>query len=524
MAFAGCSGDGDTGSASPTSTAPSTTATSSRAGTAGSRPNIVVILTDDLSWNLVDQRIAPHIVALQKRGATFDHYVVADSLCCPSRSTILTGLFPHDTHVVTNVPPDGGYQKFQSEALDRRTFAVGLHENGYATSMLGKYLNGYGDPGDAGGTKVKTPKRDRAAPDGAAFPVPPGWSDWHVANGTGYAEFNFWQSDGGTFHFYGGRKDYGVDVINSEAQSFIHQHASTPFLVEASTFAPHRPYTPAPRNADDFPDLTQLHDASFDAENTNPPAWLGQRPALTPTQIAVTDAAYRKRAQSVEAVDKLLADTEATLAREHLLDRTYIFFTSDNGYHLGQHRLRVGKQTAFDTDIRVPLVVAGPGIPAGRVVPQVAQNVDLDPTFLDLAGVTPKGSVEGRSLVPLLRSDPAPRWRTAALVEHKGGNTAPTDPDFEAAGTLPTTYEAIRISAPHLPQFDGPVEAVYVEYQDPQHELEYYDIAKDPNELDNTVRTLTDAQRKTLHELVAGLRNCHDGRSCWTAGRPQPPS
>ena len=158
---------------------------------------------------------------LERRGETFDHYFVADSLCCPSRSTIFTGLYPHDTHVVTNLPPDGGYQKFQSEDLAKRTFAVALQSGGYATSMLGKYLNGYGDPWGNTGTKVKGNKQNRPAPSTPSFPVAPGWSDWHVANGTGYAEFNYWQNDNGTFQFHPGKQNYGVDVINSEAQSFI---------------------------------------------------------------------------------------------------------------------------------------------------------------------------------------------------------------------------------------------------------------------------------------------------------------
>ena len=113
---------------------------------AGSRPNIVFILTDDLSWNLINLRSRPTSSQLEQQGETFNHYFVADSLCCPSRSTIFTGLFPHDTKVVTNLPPDGGFQKFQSEGLDQKTYAVALHRAGYTTSMLGKYLNGYGDP------------------------------------------------------------------------------------------------------------------------------------------------------------------------------------------------------------------------------------------------------------------------------------------------------------------------------------------------------------------------------------------
>src|SRR3954462_9483171 len=109
-------------------------------------PSIVFILTDDLSWDLVNPRFTPHIVALERRGETFDHYFVADSLCCPSRATIFTGQFPHNTGVVSNTAPLGGFAKFQRRGLDRQTFAVALQSRGYATSLLGKYLNGYGDP------------------------------------------------------------------------------------------------------------------------------------------------------------------------------------------------------------------------------------------------------------------------------------------------------------------------------------------------------------------------------------------
>jgi N-acetylglucosamine-6-sulfatase len=487
------------------SATPSASASPDAARTASKRPNIVFILTDDLSWNLINRQFAPHIADLMQRGETFSNYFVADSLCCPSRSTIFTGLFPHDTHVPTNLPPDGGFQKFQSEHLDTKTFAVALKSNGYATSMLGKYLNGYGDPLNP-----------------TSAPIPPGWSDWHVSNSSGYAEFNFKLNDNGTYKTYRGPENYGVDVLNSDAQAFINRSADKPFAIEVATFAPHAPYTPAPRNENDFPGLQQPRDPSFNTDNVDPPQWLGQRQPLGPRKLANIDASYRKRAQAVEAVDKLVADTEATLAANHLSDNTYIVFSSDNGYHLGQHRLARGKQTAFDTDIKVPLIVAGPGVPHGRVVPQVAQNVDLYPTFLQLAGDTPAKSVEGHSLVPLLHpSGKRPDWRTTALVEHQGKNNNPTDPDFEGGGSNPTTYDAIRISAKHLHGFHGPVNAVFVEYQDAQHELEYYDITKDPFEQRNNAQQLTAAQRRELHATLVGLKTCHSGKTCWTAGVPQ---
>jgi N-acetylglucosamine-6-sulfatase len=492
------------GACSGGSKASSTSTTA--AGAAATPPNIVFILTDDLSWNLINPRFAPHIVALQHQGETFSNYFVADSLCCPSRSTIFTGLFPHDTKVVTNVGPDGGFQKFQSEGLDKKTFAVTLQHAGYSTSMLGKYLNGYGNP------KMNA----------ATAPIPPGWSDWHVSNNTGYREFNFLLNDNGTVNRYKGQRNYGVDVLNSDAQSFIKRAGSNPFMVEVATFAPHSPFTPAPRNANDFPGLKEPRDPSFNTNNVDPPAWLGRRAALGPTQVAAIDAIYRKRAQAVEAVDKLVADTEATLAAEHLTKNTYIVFSSDNGYHLGQHRLDRGKQTAFDTDIRVPLIVAGPGVPANRVVPQVAQNVDLYPTFVQLAGGTPSAAIEGHSLLPLLHpSSDAPDWRTVALVEHRGGNTDPADPDFEGGGSDPTTYEAIRLSAVHMPGFSGPVDAVYVEYADREHETEYYDITKDPYEQTNIAKDLTAEQRAGLHATLTTLASCHTGSSCWAAALPR---
>jgi N-acetylglucosamine-6-sulfatase len=473
------------------------------AGKPVAHPNIVFILTDDLSMNLISKEFTPHIVDLARRGTSFANYFVSDSLCCPARATIFTGLFPHDTHVVRNVPPDGGFQKFESEELDLKTWGHALQSRGYQTSLLGKYLNGYGDPMNA-----------------ATAPIPQGWDDWHVSNSTGYFELDFQQNDNGTFNTYDGPENYGVDVLNRQAQSFIRDSAHQPFIVEVSTFIPHAPYTPAPRDANDFPGLSEPRDPSFDTVPRNAPSWLGPRPPFQPLQLAHIDASFRKRVQAMQSVDKLVADTEATLRAEHLLHRTYIVFNSDNGYHLGQHRLERGKQTAFDTDIHVPLIVAGPGIGHGRVVRQVAQNVDLLPTFVDLAGGTPSSAVEGRSLTPVLfgSSDARP-WRTVALVEHEHSNE-PNDPDYEGGGSNPTSYTAIRVVADALPGFRGRVNAVYVEYDNPQHETEYYDVARDPYELDNVAAQLTPRQRRALHAAVTELQECHSGRDCWQAGRP----
>ena len=123
---------------------------------AATGPNIVVLLTDDLSWNLVTQRFMPHVIQLERQGETFDHYIVADSLCCPSRSSIFTGLFPHDSGVFTNKGTDGGYYAFTHHHpnLETKTYAVAIQPHGYLSSMMGKYLNGY-EPGSA--TKAASP-------------------------------------------------------------------------------------------------------------------------------------------------------------------------------------------------------------------------------------------------------------------------------------------------------------------------------------------------------------------------------
>jgi N-acetylglucosamine-6-sulfatase len=454
------------------------------------QPNIVFVLTDDLSWNLV--QYMPHVLQLERQGVTFDHYIVTDSLCCPSRSSIFTGLFPHDTGVFKNTGSDGGYYAFLSHGLESKTFASAMQPDGYLTSMMGKYLNGY-------------------QPQSLYKPV--GWNDWHVA-GEGYPEFNYSLDENGKLTKFGGPIDprnYLTDVLANRGAAFINQaaNAGQPFLMEVATFAPHAPYTPAPRDANLFPGLKAPRTASFDKNNVNPPAWLGPRNPLTRRQLRVIDTGFRKRVQAVQAVDDLIGTLENTLAARGLAQNTYIVFSSDNGYHMGEHRLLPGKMTAFDSDIRVPLIVTGPGVLHGQTISQLAENIDLNPTFVQLSGGAPDTSVDGHSLVPLILGRPVSSWRTAALVEHHGPDTVVSDPDYEngALGGNPTTYEAIR-----LPN------AVYVEYTNGDHE--YYQIDKDPEEMNNVYSRLSVAERAKLHATVTALSTCHGAAACWAAGQP----
>jgi arylsulfatase A-like enzyme len=448
------------------------------------RPNIVFILTDDLSWNLV--QYMPHVLEMQKKGVTFANYFVTDSLCCPSRSSIFTGRYPHNTGIYRNTGSDGGYLGFHDRGLEQATFAAALSGAGYRTAMLGKYLNGY-EP--------------------VSHPVAPGWTSWTVAGTGGYREFRYNLSeDGKLVHYRDNPADYLTDVLSDHAVRFIQQSAGAPFVIEIATFAPHAPYTPAPRDAEALPGLQAPRGAAFNAAPVaDAPRWLRARRPLTDADVATIDRDFRKRAQSVLAVDKLIGELQAAVAAIGEEDNTYFVFSSDNGYHMGEHRLMPGKMTAFDTDIRVPLIVTGPGVPPGVTVDDIAENIDLNPTFVELGGAVPSAEVDGRSLVPLLHGQRVTDWRSAALVEHRGPVRNPADPDLPGRRSgNPTTYEALRLKA-----------ALYVEYAD--GEKEYHDLVADPDELRNSYAALPDAEKASLHAMLDALQSCRGTQACQAA-------
>ncbi len=462
-------------------------ASTSVTGHPQTRRNIIFVLADDLSMDLV--QYMPHVLALQKAGTTFGNYTVTDSLCCPSRSSIFTGKFPHNTGIFTNSAPDGGFGVFHSRGEEAATFATALQGSGYRTAMMGKYLNGY-QPSESG---------DRTN-------VPPGWDEWDVA-GNGYEEFNYNLSENGHVVHYGATpQDYLTDVLSGKGQSFIRASAAAhvPFLLETATFAPHSPYTPAPEDANAFPGMLAPRGPAFNVLPTDPPPWLAGRSPLPRGQIANLDVIYRKRVQAVQALDRMVGALQQTAVSAGIAGNTDIVFSSDNGYHIGEYQLNPGKMTAFDTDVRVPLVAAGPGIAAGRTRAEPVQNIDLAPTFEQIAGAD-IGDVDGRSLTPLLAGRSGGGWRTAALVEHHGPDVNPTDPDLPGKGSgNPPSYEALRTAS-----------STYVEYVDGSKE--FYDRASDPYELHNTVAALSSTALAALHAQLTALSACQGQDPCWRA-------
>lgn len=458
-----------------------------------SKPNIVFVLADDLSDNLVPYM--PNLLALQKDGTTFANYTVTDSLCCPSRASILTGRYPHNTGIVKNNGSDGGFKLFHRRGEEKSTFATDLKKAGYQTAFYGKYLNEYWP-----GVKV----------DGEKSPhVPDGWDEW-AAGGDAYQGYNYRLNENGKVRAYGNRpQDYLTDVLSAKARGFITRStaANQPFLVEIATYTPHLPYVPAPQDTQSFAGLTAPRTPAYGRVPTNAPPWLATHSALTASQIKHMDSSFRRRVQSVQAIDRMLGDLRDTLTKTGAADDTLVVVSSDNGYHLGEYRLNPGKMTAFETDIKVPLVIAGPGTGVGQVVDAPAENIDLRPTFADVAEVGVPAEVDGRSLRPLLAGQPPPDWRTAALVEHSDPATDPADPDYNRESeNIPPSYDALRTNT-----------FTYVEYVDGSHE--YYDRRSDPNQLLNLAGHLDAQHLARLHTALKALATCSGAVECGSAGR-----
>ncbi|WP_371666989.1 sulfatase [Streptomyces sp. NBC_00289] len=471
-------------------TSPATTTPAPSAAAAAGRPNIVFMLTDDMSSNLL--QYMPEVRKLQSQGTSFSDYVVSNSLCCPSRSSIYTGLYPHNTGVLGNEGPNGGFDAFHNNGLERDTFATALKAKGYRTAMMGKYLNGY-DPTDT--------------VDGQQPYVPPGWSQWDVV-GNGYREYNYKLAHNHRIEPHGNQnKDYLTDVLSKKGQSFIEKSAAAnkPFMLEVALFAPHGPSKPARRDKHDFPGLSAPQGPAFDKLPTNAPPWLARQDKLTEHEKNTIDKKFRKRAQSLQAVDKMLGKLRQTLERAHVADDTYVVFSSDNGFHLGEYRLKAGKQTAFDTDVRVPLVIAGPHVAAAQTSHAQVSNIDFAPTFQKIGGAPVSSRVDGHSMLQLLDGGSDAGWRTANLIEHQHAKQSPGDPDNHGGESIsPPDYHAMRTDS-----------HTYLEYD--SGAKEYYDLRTDPDQLHNIADRLSGARLAKLHDALIRLENCR-GDGCWSAG------
>jgi arylsulfatase A-like enzyme len=418
------------------------------------RPNIVAVVLDDFSMDLV--RTMGSMRMMANRGASYSHAFAVDSLCCVSRSSWFTGQYPHQTGVRTNTSNQGtsdlgGWPAFVGHGNVQRSFNVRLQEAGYTTGFVGKYLNEY-----------------EWVPGRAVPPLPAGWSQFNVVFGSAYDGWDF-----ASTRVENGRlavtqhsappatasaeaKDaaYAGTVIEEMAMELVRQgEASTkPYFVQVAPYAPHNRTLPEGHYPGDpiFPaafrdrgarcglvactKLTAEDLPGFgDTARDNRPRTLSGRKlrrwnTLGGMRKAIAVRDLRDRARMAQSADRLVRRILRAVGPD-----TFVVLTSDNGFHLGQLGLGRGKGTMYDTDVHVPLYVVGPGVAPG-VRREVTTNIDLAPTFEELAGLEPAPYRSGVSLVPTFAARDVVR-RRYAFFEHTQQTLTGTDPDKAFTGS-----------------------------------------------------------------------------------------
>lgn len=505
------------------------------------KPNFLFLLTDDLDMQTMSQ--LPKLKALMTdKGMTFENHFTSISQCCPARTSVLCGEYGHNTGVLTNDDTNadgtpGALTAFKQFGNEKNTIAVWLKNAGYRTALMGKYLNGY---------EISRP--------GMSYAVPEGWTDWAVPlEGDVYAQYNYTLNVNGAPEKHNlpnctgdkanapACREFGtsslvstadkqanfmINVLNKKAKDFISTSAktATPFFLYLSPMTPHSPSTPSPKYEAllDNEAWKAKHPlpktASFnEVDISDKPTWLKNNAGLLGVgDIDRLQKAYQKRVVSMYAIEDMLSELIDTLEKNGQLDNTYIVFMSDNGFHLGQHRLSAGKVTEFDTDLRIPLIIRGPKVAAGSKTTQLTGIVDVAPTLVSLANLPIPTTVDGRSLKDtLLGGTSVPR--NAFLIEHAN----PADPK-----TLQSNKSLVNEPRETVNQND-PVQGVefvseyrgirtkqytYVHYTKNDEE-ELYDNVNDPEQLNNVANLAGVGLLNVLRKWTADLAACK-GAAC----------
>ena len=368
-----------------------------------SRPNIVFILTDDQREN--EMMAMPETRSLiYKHGVRFTNSFVSDSLCCPSRATILTGLYASHTGVWRNFPPSGGFDSFH----DKSTIATWLQPT-YTTALIGKYLNNYGQH---------------------LHYVPPGWDYWFALNHVAY--YNYKISDNGKPESFGSAPhDYSTNVLTTQAVDFIHR-TKGPFFLYFAPIAPHRPSTPYPTDQGAYAHIKPWRPPSYAKANALDPPYI-RHIVWTQQDTVETDQLRIDMLETLRDADRQVARVIQALSDTGRLSNTLIIFMSDNGWLWGEHRW-MKKSVPYEEAIRVPMAMRWDdgGVPAGAAISQLVNNADIAPTIAQAAGVTPPTHVDGMSLLPLVRGQTT-KWRTSFPLEHmvsRYGGPAESGPSY----------------------------------------------------------------------------------------------
>ena len=498
-----------------------------RSEAAVSKPNVIMFTTDDQTVR--DIAAMPRTQELiGNQGANFQRAYVSMPLCCPSRITVQTGQYAHNHGVMGNTPPAGGYDKFN----DKNALPVWLQQAGYRTIHIGKMPNGFG-----------TETHETY--------VPPGWGPFGTgvepaSRGEFYAfikpasaYFDFSMNENGILKQYG-PEDYQTDVyadlaIDRIKNHFLH-HSADPLYMQVQFFAPHDPSDAAARHSGAFATAPLPIDKSFNEKQVkDKPGWIRVIRRFGGGLISKIQARYQRRLASLLAVDEAIDRIVNELSANGQLGNTYILFTSDNGFMQGQHRLHQGKFAPYEPSIRVPLLLRGPGIPAGSLPRAVAWNGDITATIAKIADANPGLQQDGRSLLPYAR-DPNLRSTRPILIETgpPGATNEPGTPvsassaakarsskyvknlDLDRTAQIARAIVAPKYRAIHTNRY------VLVKYGNGNREM--YDLRTDPLQLKSIYKDSRYFRvRKYLLKKLAFLSRCQGGTCNEEYGKPPKP-
>lgn len=448
---------------------------------------------------------------IKEKGTFFRNHFVTTALCCPSRVSLWTGRQAHNTNVTDVRPPYGGYPKFVERGFNDNFLPIWLQEAGYNTYYTGKLFNSH--------TVTNYDKPHVAGFTGSDFLLDPYTYDY--LNST-------YQRNHDPPVSYEGR--HTTEVITEKALGLLDDalEGEKPFFLAVAPIAPHSNVNsstfgggaamteaiPLDKHKDLFPDAEVPRTGSFNTDEPSGVSWIRDLPLQNQAVIDYNDHFYRQRLRALQGVDELVESLVMRLEESDQLDNTYIIYTSDNGFHIGQHRLPPGKSTGFDEDIRVPFYIRGPGVPEGEVQDAVTTHIDLAPTFFDLAGIPLRKDFDGTPM-PVHNSIETTHehvtveyWGKAFLEGEKGG-IGPGH-SFNVPNN---TYKSVRIIG------DG-YDLYYSVFCTNEHEL--YDLTTDPYEMNNlysgdrSQRILgysLEHVASRLDSLLLILKSC-EGRTC----------
>ncbi|KAL3441786.1 alkaline-phosphatase-like protein [Aspergillus insuetus] len=465
-------------------------------------PNFVFVLTDDQDLTMNSIEYMPHVRdRIRQKGVDFSNHFVTTALCCPSRVSLFTGRQAHNTNVTDVDPPYGGYPKFVSQGLNDDWLPVWLQDAGYNTYYVGKLFNGH---------SVETYNQPFVKGfNGSEFLLEPNtYSYWN----------SVYQRNHDLPKSYAGR--YTTDVTIEKALSFLDDAITNskdrPFFLTVAPIAPHfekqpdaaadeplYPPVPAPRHAHLFTDAKVPRVPSFNPLQHTGPSWINGLDLQNQTQVDYADFFYRQRLRSLQGVDELVDRLLTRLEESGQLENTYVIYSSDNGFHIGQHRLPPGKTTSYEEDIRVPFFVRGPGISSSpRKETQVTTHIDFAATIFELAGIPLRDDFDGTPMKFTKTGSSAAVPHEHVIVEYWG------DAVLEAADNTirmsNNTYKSTRIISKSHNLF-------YAVWCTGDHEL--YDLNNDPYQMNNIYATTPQTILDRLDGLLLVLKSC-GGSTC----------